>query len=154
MEQVQSLMNESKVSWFDKRCRELVHSVFSNLTYGQLEIVEGSKHTFYPAEVSANTLKAKIHILDMSVYREFVKGGSIGVAESFIEGQWTSPNLTNVIRIFAKAQQLTDKLDSNKTIVNKIKNAISHWKNRNTQSGSKKNILAHYDLGNELYTRF
>lgn len=59
-----------------------------------------------------------------------------------------------MIRIFAKAQQQTDTLDANKSIFNKIKNAISHWQNRNTQSGSKRNILAHYDLGNELYTRF
>jgi cyclopropane-fatty-acyl-phospholipid synthase len=99
-------------------------------------------------------IKGKIHIHDMSVYKDFVKGGSIGVAEAFIAGKWSSPNLTNVIRIFAKAQQQTDKLESKKSVFNKIKNAITHWQNRNTQSGSKRNILAHYDLGNELYTRF
>jgi cyclopropane-fatty-acyl-phospholipid synthase len=59
-----------------------------------------------------------------------------------------------VIRIFAKAQQATDTLEQNKSLLNKIKNTISHWQNRNTESGSKRNILAHYDLGNELYTRF
>ena len=99
-------------------------------------------------------IKGKIHIHDMSVYKDFVKGGSIGVAEAFIAGKWSSPNLTNVIRIFAKAQQQTDKLESKKSVFNKIKNAITHWQNRNTQSGSKRNILAHYDLGNELYIRF
>lgn len=154
MEQVQKLSKDNKVSWFDKRCRALVHSVFSKLTYGQLEIIEGTTHHFFPETAAPGALKAKIHILDMSVYTDFVKGGSIGVSESFIAGQWTSPDLTNVIRIFAKAQQLTDKLDNQKTLLNKIKNSISHWKNRNTQSGSKRNILAHYDLGNELYTRF
>ena len=59
-----------------------------------------------------------------------------------------------MIRIFAKAQQHTDTLESNKSWLNKIKNAISHWQNRNTTKSSKRNILAHYDLGNELYTRF
>ncbi len=90
----------------------------------------------------------------MSLYRDFVKGGSIGVAEAFIAGKWSSPKLTNIIRIFAKAQQQTDALEANKSWINRIKNALSHWQNRNTQSGSKRNILAHYDLGNELYTRF
>ena len=158
MEEIQSVSAVETINWFDKRCRSLVHSVFLKLSYGQLEVVEGSEHHFFPEntleEAGLETLKAKIHIHDMSLYRDFVKGGSIGVAEAFIAGKWSSPNLTDVIRIFAKAQQQTDKLDSNRSLMNKFKNAISHWQNRNTQSGSKRNILAHYDLGNELYTRF
>ena len=158
MEEIQNVIASNTISWFDKRCRSLVHSVFSKLSYGQLEVVEGSEHYLFPAELQQSEdlhiIKGKIHIHDMSLYRDFVKGGSIGVAEAFIAGKWSSPNLTNVIRIFAKSQQQTDKLDSNKSSFNKVKNAISHWQNRNTQSGSKRNILAHYDLGNELYTRF
>lgn len=158
MEEIQSVGTQNTSSWFEKRCRSLVHSVFSNLSYGQLELVETSHSQFFPELSQSNSkkdiIKGKIHIHDMSVYKDFVKGGSIGVAEAFIAGKWSSPNLTNVIRIFAKAQQLTDKLESKKSFFNKIKNAITHWQNRNTQSGSKRNILAHYDLGNELYTRF
>jgi len=155
MEQIQSVITPKSASWFDKRCRSLVHSAFTKITYGQLEVVEGGSHQYFP-NVASNSedLKAKITIHDMSVYRDFVKGGSIGAAEAFIAGKWSSPNLTNVIRVFAKAQQQTDKLDANKSLLNKVKNAVSHWQNRNTQSGSKRNILAHYDLGNELYTRF
>ncbi|HBY87050.1 MAG TPA: SAM-dependent methyltransferase [Colwellia sp.] len=129
-------------------------NIFSKLTYGQLEVVEGSIHSHYPEIFSEQGIKGKIHIHDPSVYRDFVKGGSIGAAEAFIDGKWSSPNLTNVIRIFARAQQQTDSLEANKSWLNRLKNTISHWQNRNTQSGSKRNILAHYDLGNELYTRF
>jgi cyclopropane-fatty-acyl-phospholipid synthase len=154
MEQIQKINILQTANWFDKRCRSLVHSVFAKLTYGQLEVVEASNHHFFPNSAPHDSLKGKIVIHDISVYRDFVKGGSIGVAEAFIDGKWTSPNLTNVIRIFAKAQQETDYLEKNKSWSNKIKNTISHWQNRNTQSGSKRNILSHYDLGNELYTRF
>lgn len=142
------------MNWLDKRCRAIVHRVFEKITDGQLEIIEGSKHLFFPENNSDTNLQGKINIHDMSLYRDFVKGGSIGVAEAFIDGKWSSPNLTNVIRIFAKAQQQTDSLEASQSWSNKIKNALSHWQNRNTQSGSKRNILAHYDLGNELYTRF
>jgi cyclopropane-fatty-acyl-phospholipid synthase len=127
---------------------------FSKFTYGQLEVVEGSEHSYFPISCGDDVIKAKIHIHDISVYRDFVKGGSIGAAEAFIAGKWSSPNLTNVIRLLAKAQQQTDSIESNKSWLNKFKNTIAHWQNRNTQSGSKRNILAHYDLGNELYTRF
>ena len=154
MEQIEKINLLKKANWIDRRCRTLVHTVFNKLTYGQLEVVEASTHYLFPEWSESAELTAKIIIHDVSVYRDFVKGGSIGVAEAFIDGKWSSPNLTNVIRVFAKAQQQTDSLESNKSWLNKVKNAFSHWQNRNTQSGSKRNILAHYDLGNELYTRF
>ncbi len=154
MEKIEGVQVLKTANWLDKRCRTLVLNIFSKLTYGQLEIVEGSIHSNFPETVSEQSIKGKIHIHDPSVYRDFVKGGSIGAAEAFIDGKWSSPNLTNVIRIFAKAQQQTDSLEANKSWLNRLKNTVSHWQNRNTQSGSKRNILAHYDLGNELYTRF
>ena len=154
MEQVEKISVLNTATWLDKRCRSIVYAVFEKLNYGQLEIVEGSKHYLFPAEASDASIKGKIHIHDVSVYQNFVKGGSIGVAQSYIEGKWSSPQLTNVIRIFAKAQQVTDTLEAKKSWLNKIKHTLSHWQNRNTQSGAKRNILAHYDLGNDLYTRF
>lgn len=154
MEQIEGVRVVKSASWFDKRCRTLVHSVFSKLTYGQLEIVEGTEHKFFPETPVNNTIKGKITIHDVSVYQDFVKGGSIGAAEAYIQGKWSSPNLTQVIRIFAKAQQQTDQLEQNKSWLNKVKNTFSHFRNKNTEVGSKRNILAHYDLGNDLYTRF
>ncbi|PKI14841.1 class I SAM-dependent methyltransferase [Colwellia sp. 12G3] len=154
MENIEDVTLLKEANWLDKRCRSLVLGFFSKFTYGQLEVIEGSVHSYFPQSFDEQSIKGKIHIHDPSVYRDFVKGGSIGAAEAFIDGKWSSPNLTNVIRIFAKAQQQTDALESNKSWLNKLKNTLSHWQNRNTQSGSKRNILAHYDLGNELYTRF
>jgi cyclopropane-fatty-acyl-phospholipid synthase len=154
MENIEDLAVFEKANWLDKRCRSIVHSVFEKLSYGQLEIVEGQKHLLFPQSVNEESIKGKIYIHHASVYRDFVKGGSIGVAESFIDGKWSSPDLTAVIRIFAKSQQQTDELEQKKSWLTNIKNIVLHWKNRNSQSGSKRNILAHYDLGNELYTRF
>jgi cyclopropane-fatty-acyl-phospholipid synthase len=154
MEQIEGVIVLKEANWLDKRCRSLVMGVFAKFSYGQLEVVEGKNHSYFPENVTDASINGKIHIHDISVYRDFVKGGSIGAAEAFIEGKWSSPNLTNVIRIFAKAQQQTDSLEANKSWSSKLKNTVSHWQNRNTQSGSKRNILAHYDLGNELYTRF
>ena len=154
MEQVQNINLLSQANWIDKRSRDIVFSVLDKLTYGQLEIIEGTQHSFFPEKIESTEVTGKIYVHDISMYRDFVKGGSIGASEAFIAGKWTSPNLINVIRIFAKAQQATDTLESKKSLLNKVKSIISHWQNRNTQSGSKKNILAHYDLGNELYERF
>jgi len=143
-----------KVTWLDQKCRKLVLSVFSTIKYGQVEVIEDGQHTFYPAEHDGNSPTARMYINDISVYKDFVKGGSIGASEAFIEGKWSSPELTNLIRIFAIAQEQTDQIESKQSWFNKAKNALFHKLNRNNQAGSKKNILAHYDLGNDLYTRF
>jgi len=154
MENIAPITIENKMSWFESHCRKLVLSVFSKINYGVLEVVEANQQRIYPDENTTSNVYGKIIIHDMSVYKDFVRGGSIGAAESFIEGKWSSPNLTSVIRIFAKAQQQTDQLEKKGAWLNKVRNQLFHWQNRNNQSGSKRNILAHYDLGNELYTRF
>jgi cyclopropane-fatty-acyl-phospholipid synthase len=154
MESIEGMRVLKNPNWLDNSCRSIVHSVFEKITYGQLEVVEGSEHFLFSQSKSEASIKGKIHIHDISIYRDFVRGGSIGVAQAYIDGKWSSPDLTSVIRIFAKAQQQTDELDKKKSWINTIKNSVFHWKNSNSQSGSKRNILAHYDLGNELYTRF
>ena len=154
MEQTENINGVNKSDWIDRRCRTLVHAVFDKISYGQLEIVEDSEHYFFPEDSTVDALKAKLIVNDISLYRDFVKKGSIGAAEAFVEGKWSSPNLTDVIRVFAKAQQATDSLENNKSLLTRLKNSFAHWQNRNTASGSKRNILAHYDLGNDLYTRF
>jgi cyclopropane-fatty-acyl-phospholipid synthase len=154
MEKIAPITLKNKMSWLENHCRKLVLSVFSKINYGVLEVVEDNQHNFFPGDKTTAAVHGKIIIHDNSVYKDFVRGGSIGAAESFLEGKWTSPDLTSVIRIFAKAQQQTDQLEKQGAWVNKLKNQFFHWQNRNNQSGSKRNILAHYDLGNELYTRF
>ncbi len=154
MENIAPISIKNRLNWFEGHCRNLIFSLFSKINYGILEVVEGNQHHFFPNPPNTAKVNGKIIIHDSSVYKDFVRGGSIGAAESFIEGKWTSPDLTSVIRIFAKAQQQTDQLEKKGAWLNKLKNQFFHWQNRNNQSGSKRNILAHYDLGNELYTRF
>jgi len=154
VEQVSGLKIRKQANWLDKRCRGLVFSVLAKLEYGQIELVDNGERFLFPDFVENNSLLGRINIHDASVYRDFVKGGSIGAAEAYIAGKWSSPDLTIVIRIFARAQQQTDALEQQKPWLTKLKYALLHSRNRNSQAGSKKNILAHYDLGNELYSRF
>lgn len=154
MEQVVITKNKKTMTWFEQKCRKILLSVLAKIEYGQIEVIEDGQHHFYPQQHDGSSPMAKMYVHDFSVYKDFVRGGSIGAAEAFIEGKWSSPDLTNLIRIFAKAQEQTDRIESKKSWLSTLKNTVFHKLNRNNQSGSKKNILAHYDLGNELYTRF
>ena len=147
-----NITQENDLSWFTSRCRSLVLNALNKIENAGLEIEENGQITFLGNENSE--LRGKLIVLDPSLYVDFIKGGSIAAAEAYIAKKWTSPNLTELIRVFARCGETLDSVEANKSLLTKLKNFLFHWGNANTQSGSKKNILAHYDLGNELYTRF
>lgn len=152
MEITQTLANETNLSWFNKKCRQIVFKALNTIDNAQIEIHEGSNVTLL-GNKSANLI-GHISVHDFTLYKDFVRGGSVDVAQAYLDKKWTSNNLTQLIRVFARSQKTMDSVENNKGLLAKIKSKLLHLQNANTQSGSKKNILAHYDLGNDLYTRF
>ncbi|MDP5214161.1 cyclopropane-fatty-acyl-phospholipid synthase [Pseudoalteromonas tunicata] len=152
MEQTQSLQLSQSISWFNTKCRNLVFSLLDQIDNACIEIHEGAHFKTF-GNPNAD-LKAQLHILDLSCYIDFVKGGSIAAAEAFLDKKWTTPDLTHVIQVFARSQKQLDAIEQQASWLSKIKHKLLSIRNANTEQGSKKNILAHYDLGNELYTRF
>ena len=76
--------------------------------------------------------------------------GEIGIAESFLRSQWESPDLTAFLELFCVNQPVLERLMDGKPLVRLLQMA-RHWMNRNTKAGSRRNIHAHYDLGNSFY---
>ncbi|WP_281556339.1 cyclopropane-fatty-acyl-phospholipid synthase family protein [Thalassomonas sp. RHCl1] len=161
MENLVEIAIKGKSGWFEQRCRNLVFKVLKQINDGSLEVIEGHNKTQFGQSAgqiapgdNGQELSAKLVVHDPSTYRDLVLKGSIGAGEAYIAGKWSSPDLTAVIRIFARAQQMTDQLESGKNWFKGIQQALLHWANRNSKAGAQKNIAAHYDLGNELYSRF
>lgn len=132
--------------------RHLIFALLSKLEHANIEITEGEQHNVFGDRHAA--LSAEINIHDASFYQDVINNGSIGAAEAFIDGKWTSPDLTLVIQAMAKNQSKLDQIENKVQWLSKFKKLLLRRKNANTEQGSKRNILAHYDLGNELYTRF
>ncbi|WP_375749033.1 class I SAM-dependent methyltransferase [Vibrio sp. HN007] len=132
--------------------RTLVHSLLNRLTDSCLVILEGNKKIVFGDESAP--IHGKIVVHDESFYRDSVLGGSIGAAEAYLDAKWTSPDLTQVIRIMARNQPQLEELESKTYFLSKIKNWWLRRQNLNNESGSKRNILAHYDIGNDMYQRF
>ena len=149
----QTLVVSSNTSWQHRSCRTIMLKVFASLPQGKMVIKERGVlvDTFGQKD---SELHAEIDFQCLSVYQSLLFGGSVASGETFSDGLWTTPNLTNVIRVFARNLPLLDSWESKMEWLAFPIRKISHLANKNSASGSKKNIAAHYDLGNKLYTRF
>ncbi len=96
-------------------------------------------------------IHVKLEVLDSRFYGEVVFGGSIGAGEAYMQGYFKCDNLTDLIRIFARNQSLLDGIESGWARLTRPIQKVLHAVNKNTQRGSRKNISAHYDLGNDFF---
>lgn len=82
--------------------------------------------------------------------RKALLGGTIGIAESYMDQDWDSSDVTKFLELFIVNSSLGNKFTT-PTWLSNLLERLRHWKNKNSKSGSKRNISAHYDLGNDFY---
>ncbi|MBQ4833422.1 class I SAM-dependent methyltransferase [Pseudoalteromonas sp. MMG010] len=152
MEKVTNLRCEESPSWFTSFYKKLVFSAFSTIETGCVVVIDDNQ-TFTFGEKNS-PLIATITVKDKAMYKAFTLSGSVGAGESYILDHWSCDNLTQLIEIFAINQQQLDKFERKFSKLSGLFHKINHMKNKNSHAGAKKNIVAHYDLGNELYTSF
>lgn len=136
----------------DRVCRVALFKVLERLEHGHFVIIDGSEHHEFGD--SQSDLKAQMNIFDPRAYAAFSLGGSIGAGESYFNGYWETDNLTNIIRIFAANTDVLDQLDHVLAVLQKPFNWILAKRRENSVRKARENIMAHYDLGNELYKLF
>ncbi|MCK8664379.1 cyclopropane-fatty-acyl-phospholipid synthase family protein [Pseudomonas azerbaijanoccidens] len=124
----------------------------ARLEHGQLVLIEDGERQVFGS--TGSPLLGEIHILDAAAWGLVASKGSIGAAEAFIHGYWSSPDLTAVVRVFVSNLEVLDALEGGLTKLGRPLIQALHWLNRNTRKGSQKNIAAHYDLGNDLFEQF
>ena len=94
--------------------------------------------------------QAEIEIRDWRFVRRVLAAGDVGVGEAYIAGEWSSPAVATVLELFAVNRRTTfEPLTAHPLMRALLK--VRHWLNRNTRAGSRRNISAHYDLGNAFY---
>ena len=99
-------------------------------------------------------MEATIHVHHPRFYTSTVFGGSIGSAEAYMAGLWSTSHLTNVIRLVILNQKMMEKMDKGWSWLSDPVHNLYHYFRRNNLKGSKENIVAHYDLGNDFYRLF
>jgi cyclopropane-fatty-acyl-phospholipid synthase len=131
------------------RSARLALSIASYMRRGSIEVQlpDGRKLLFEGAE-SGPAAKMVVH--DFGFAWRLLRGGDLGIAESYLRGEWETPNLTEFLYLFCVNVEMMQAILRGKPLV-RWAQLFQHWLNRNTRRQARKNIHAHYDLGNEFY---
>ncbi|WP_392435079.1 class I SAM-dependent methyltransferase [Yersinia sp. HM-2024] len=143
---------ESDIPRNARIARWLLFRLLSGIREGSLTVREGQQTLHFGDESS--TLRAEVQILAPGVYWRLLTGGSLAAAESWMEGEWETHQLTPLLQILALNGKVLGRLESGFRLLGNPLERLRHWTRRNYRKQARENISAHYDLGNEFYAHF
>ena len=123
-----------------------------NLARGQLTVTLPNGETLIFTGAAAGK-EAEITIIDYHFAWSIILNGHLGAAESFLRGDWESPDVERVLELFAENREVFTSV-MNGLSFQRLTERIAHGFRKNNRTGSKKNIHFHYDLGNSFYKRW
>ena len=139
------------MSLIDRLAERAVLHRLARIRHGRLTIRHGGVAHQYGG---GGDPQATMEIHDPSFFRSLALRGHIGAAESYVRGEWSSPELADVMRLFARNRDALDGLERGTALLARPALALIRFLNRNTRRGSARNIRAHYDLGNDFFATF
>lgn len=136
----------------ERLAREAVYALLNKLEVGVLTVHEGtSTRSFGNA---GDPLHAEVQVHNPAVFSLLLTGGSIAAGEAYIRGYWSSADPVAVTRLFSANLDVLQGMDASQSLWVRLGLKVAHWLNRNTRDGSRDNISAHYDLGNDFFKLF
>jgi cyclopropane-fatty-acyl-phospholipid synthase len=155
---------DTELRGMDRLARKLILNLLAKIQAGELTIVErGQTHPFgtplqlaspTPMPLATQPLRCEVAVHHPNFWRDVLLGGSVGAGESYIRGDWSCSDLTVLIRILLRNRPVLDKMDTRLSRIKAPLQRLGHLLRRNTRQGSRRNIEAHYDLGNDLFSLF
>jgi cyclopropane-fatty-acyl-phospholipid synthase len=136
---------------FDHLARHLLHGRFTRLTHGRLTIAQGGERLQFGPGGGPDAL---LVVRDPRFYRGVLLGGHLGAVETYLDGWWETDDLTNVVRLMVLNRDVLESLEGGWARLAHPFRRGWHAFRRNTRTGSRRNIAAHYDLGNEFFAAF
>lgn len=143
-----SVPEPTQLSWGNRLARRLLLQKLQELDGGTIQLTDSSGSTTLG---QGGDLQSNMQVHDPAFFRHAVLGGSLSVAESYLRGNWDCDDLTAFFRIFVRNIEATDQLDRGLSRIAGWVNGMYHRWHANSKSGSRGNIHAHYDLGNEFF---
>ncbi|HVY64104.1 MAG TPA: cyclopropane-fatty-acyl-phospholipid synthase family protein [Gammaproteobacteria bacterium] len=134
----------------DRAARRAVLGRLGRIETGSFTLRERHGDTCFGAAVAGEPA-AVVTVHDPRTYSELALGGSIGAAEAYMHGYWDADDLTAAMRVLLRNRGALEGLETGMARIAAPAQRALHWLNRNTRAGSRRNIAAHYDLGNDFF---
>ena len=157
---IDSMRVENRVSPSNQFFAGQIRKRFKGLIGGEVEIHDHSKSFVLPGSqqdsdpYAEDLLRAKVYVGDAEMYRQIMLGGTIGAAESYMQQQWSTDDLTSLIRIMIRNLDYFTRLEKSWARIKNVWHYCQHALRHNSMANSRKNIYEHYDLGNDFYRLF
>ncbi|MBJ89953.1 MAG: SAM-dependent methyltransferase [Woeseia sp.] len=139
----------SKIRLLDRLGRWLLGRQLNRLKVGELILVDGSEEKVHGSRYSGPSIT--INVTNTQFYGAVAYGGTIGAADAYVYGHWACDDLTGMVQLLLRNRDILNGMDGGRATLVSLLRRILHWTNRNTKTGSRRNIAAHYDLGNEFF---
>ena len=147
-------LNRYRAGWINRISRRGLLKILAKIELGEILLEDGAEKNRFGQATDDFPLAAVVSVHDPHFYRTVLTGGNIGAGESYMAGFWSTNDLTRVIRIILRNQMVMTKMDTGWSRITAPLNKLFHMLRRNDRRGSRKNIMAHYDLGNDFYGLF
>jgi cyclopropane-fatty-acyl-phospholipid synthase len=138
----------------DRFARSLVLSQLAKIADGELVIEEAQRQWRFGSPSTRLRRPVTILVAHPSAWSDFAFGGASGAGESFIKGNWRCDELTDLTRLFLRNRSALSGVNDGLARLGKPLRKLGYWLRRNTRGGSRRNIQAHYDIGNDLFQLF
>jgi cyclopropane-fatty-acyl-phospholipid synthase len=140
----------------DRLLRTRLLRQMAALRDSQLRIVDalGEVTLGMPARTPQDTLHATVHVFDAAFYRQVAGNGSVGAGEAYMDAAWACDDPVALMRMLVRNRDLLDAMETGLARLGGWAMRVWHALNRNTRDGSRRNIAAHYDLGNDFFRLF
>ena len=145
------LSTAPKPGMLDKFARKMVLKQLQRLEVGSLQLIEGDSAHHFGEQQPGAELHASVEVVDSSFFGDIAFGGSVGAGEAYMRGAWRCEDLVSLVRILLRNRQVLDDMERGTAWLTRSLQRLFHWLNRNTRDGARRNISAHYDLGNDFF---
>ena len=140
--------------WIDQLAKKIFMSKFSELRYGKITLKDGHREYSFGNDEQMFPVNAFITVHEQSFYSDIIFGGTVGSGEAYMARSWDCQQLTDLVRIIVRNQHVLNAIDGGFGKLMLPLHKVFHLLHRNSLSGSRKNISAHYDLGNDMFELF
>ena len=138
----------------DRLARNILLRQLDRLQEGQLVIREQRREWSFGSPTSALPRPVVVQARAPSAWSDILFGGICGAGEAYMRGSWSCDEVNALVRLFLRNRGLLSAFDGTLKLLRQPVRLLTQWFRRNTRAGSRRNIEAHYDIGNDLFELF